>query len=322
MVLLKSPVGLATLLLLMLGSGFTVAEPLAWSVNSRGNEVDPQRVNALWRVNLLTGDAEYVGWTGFLDLEGLALHPDGTLYGADDESKTTVRVSRQSGFAQPIGGPLNLQNMGVPLTPNLDFGMAFDCEGQGYVVSDMTQTLFTVNLETGLLTAVGPAGSLGAPITDIATRGSQAFGIGVGTAGGGLPASPNLYAVDLDSATSTLIGPLGSEASQYNNAGLDFDAEGRLWAITDRRAVAGSDWPSEILRIDTATGQATRVAETVVGLESLAVSVPTGCGPDQGGGGSGADGPIPIPTLSKTALMLMALLLGLLASTRLWLTRA
>ncbi|MGY6588307.1 MAG: IPTL-CTERM sorting domain-containing protein [Wenzhouxiangella sp.] len=322
MIVPKPPVALMTLLLMVLSSGIAVAEPLAWSVNSRGNEIDSQRVNALWRINLQTGSAEYVGWTSFLDLEGLALHPDGMLYGADDESKTTVQVSRQSGFAQPIGGPLNRQNMGVPLTPNLDFGMAFDCEGQGYVVSDMTQTLFTVNLETGALTAVGPTGSLGAPITDIAIRGSQAFGIGVGTAGGGLPASPNLYAVDLASATSTLIGPLGPQASQYNNAGLDFDAEGRLWAITDRRAVAGNDWPSEILRIDTATGQATRVAETIVGLESLAISVPTGCAPDQGGDDPNDEGPVPIPTLGNAALALLALLLGLLAASRLWLTRA
>ncbi|MGY6630927.1 MAG: IPTL-CTERM sorting domain-containing protein [Wenzhouxiangella sp.] len=311
-----------TVLLLILSSGVAVAEPLAWSVNSRGNEVDPQRVNALWRVNLSTGEAEYVGWTSFLDLEGLALHPDGTLYGADDESKTTVRVSRQTGFAQPIGGPLNRQNMGVPLTPNLDFGMAFDCQGQAYVVSDMTQTLFSVHLETGALTAVGPTGSLGAPITDLAIRGNQAFGIGVGTAGSGLPASPNLYAVDLETATATLVGPLGPEARQYNNAGLDFDAEGRLWAVTDRRAVAGNDFPSDILRIDTATGQATRVAETIVGLESLAISVPAGCESEPGDGEADDDGPVPIPTLGNVALALLALLLGLLALTRLRLTRA
>lgn len=311
-----------TVLLLILSSGVAVAEPLAWSVNSRGNEVDPQRVNALWRVNLSTGEAEYVGWTSFLDLEGLALHPDGTLYGADDESKTTVRVSRQTGFAQPIGGPLNRQNMGVPLTPNLDFGMAFDCQGQAYVVSDMTQTLFSVNLESGALTAVGPTGSLGAPITDLAIRGNQAFGIGVGTAGSGLPASPNLYAVDLETATATLVGPLGPEARQYNNAGLDFDAEGRLWAVTDRRAVAGNDFPSDILRIDTATGQAIRVAETIVGLESLAISVPAGCESEPGDGEADDGGPVPIPTLGNVALALLALLLGLLALTRLRLTRA
>ena len=298
--------------------GTLLAEPFGWSINSRGNDKDPQRVNALWRINLSTGDAEYIGWTGFLDVEGLAIHPDGTLYGVDDESKTTLRVSRVTGFAQPLGGPTNLHNMGVSLDSNLDFGMSIDCSGQGFVVSDMTQSLFTVDLMTGALSLVGSQGSLGAPITDIAIRGSRAYGIGVGTAGGGLPAAPNLYAVDLESATASLIGPLGSQVAQYNNAGLAFDADGQLWAITDRRAVAGADFPSEILRIDTDTGQAEKVADTLVGLESLAITVPTGCTPEETNGGNES---VPIPTLNPVAMVLLMGLLLLVAVHQIRVTR-
>ena len=50
-----------------------------------------QRVDALWRVDLANGSAEYVGWTSFLDLEAIALDDQGTLFGADDDSKTLVK---------------------------------------------------------------------------------------------------------------------------------------------------------------------------------------------------------------------------------------
>ncbi|MFU8833528.1 MAG: hypothetical protein ACNA7J_15425, partial [Wenzhouxiangella sp.] len=239
----------AALTVLMAVSASLWAGPIGYGVNSRGNNTDSQLVNALWRINLSNGDVDYIGWTSFLDLEALALHPDGTLHGADDESKTMVRVSKVTGFAAPIGGSGNRHNMGVSLNRSLDFGMAYDCDGTAFVVSDVAQTLFVANMETGRLTAIAAEGSLGAPITDIAIRGSNVYGIGVGSPGAGTPAAPNLYRVNLGRATAELIGPLGSQVSPYNNAGLAFDEAGVLWAITDRRAVAGGDFPSEILRI-------------------------------------------------------------------------
>lgn len=284
------------------------AEPYGFGVNSRGNFPDSMQVNALWRINLATGQAEYVGWTGYLDLEALALSPDGVLFGADDESKTLVRVSQVNGFAQPVGGVANQNNMGRPLDRNLDFGMTFNCEGDAFVVSDVEQSLYSANMETGRLTRIGELGSLGAPITDIAVWGDRAFGIGVGSPGAnGAPAAPNLYSVDLEAATAELIGPLGGQAANYNNAGLSFDAAGVLWAITDRRAVAAGDFPSEILRIDPTTGLAEKVAETLVGMESLAIAPPGGCvlgEPDED-----EDDGYPVPLLSPWVLILLGILL-------------
>ncbi len=265
--------------LLLLGNSMAFAQPYGYSVNSRGNFPNSNDVNALWRINLADGSAERVSEqglpTGFFDLEALAINPDAQMYGADDDLKTLVRVSMVTGVASAVGG--TTINMGRALGANMDFGMTFDCKGQAFVVSDVEQSLYSANIQTGALTLIGQAGSLGAPITDVATYGEQTFGIGVGLDADGNPVAPNLYAIDLEQATATLIGPLGTEANPYNNAGLSFDEAGQLWAITDRRQVGGVDHPSDILKIDPSTGQATRVATSIVGLESLAIAPPSSC---------------------------------------------
>lgn len=294
------------LLALLACSVLAWAGPYGLAVNSRGNEVDSQRVDALWRVDLATGEAEYIGWTGFFDLEGLALDASGTLFGADDDSKTLVRVSQTSGLAIPVGGQTNRSNMGVAQSENLDFGMAMDCSGRAWVISSSQQRLFRADLASGELTAVGEAGDLGAPISDLAIIGDRAYGIGVGLDAAGRALAPNLYSIDLNSGSAQLVGPLGDAALPYNNAGLAFDEDGVLWAITDRRAVPGGDFPSAILRIDPESGRAEQVAETIVGFESLAVSSPVGCGL------AGAGSPLAVPALSPAAILsLMLVLLGL-----------
>lgn len=302
---------LALVSMTMAGSAW--AEPFGYSVNSRGVDRDNQRVNALWRVNLASGEADYIGWTSFLDVEALALSPDGELYGADDDTNTIVRISTSNGLAQPVGGAGNRFNTGlVPLSRTLDFGMSFTCSGELFVVSDVERSLFRADLETGRLELEGPPGSLNAPITDLAVRGQEVFGIGVGLTARGETASPNLYRVDLESATAELIGPLGAEAAPYNNAGLSFDENGVLWAVTDRRGVGGEDLPSQILRIDPATGAATLEAESIIGLESLAAAPPALCE-----AGAFMHPAHPIPALSRAGLLVLSLTLLLLAALRL-----
>ncbi len=291
------------------------AQSTAYSINSRGAEVDDQLVNALWRIDLQSGDAEYVGWTSFLDLEALAFSPDNELYGVDDESNTLVRISTVTGFAQPVGGPTNRYNTGLlPLNRNLDFGMSFTCSGDLLVVSDIEQSLFAADLETGKLTLIGAEGALGAPVTDIAVRGSDVFGIGVGLTATGEPAAPYLYRVDPETPSAELIGPLGSAAAPYNNAGLSFDADGRLWAVTDRRAVGGEDLPSQVLRIDPQTGSAELVAESIIGLESLAIAPPGACEDEDAKEHTGVQ---EIPLLSRSGQVLVALLLFLIGAVSL-----
>lgn len=266
-------------------SGAAVGEPFGWSINSRGFLPDDQQNNALWRVNLATGQAEYIGWTAFVDVEGIALDADGTLYGASDDENTLIRINLQSGLGAPVDGEVS--NMGIPITQVMDFGMTWTCSGELLVSSDFRESLYLADPVTGTLQVIGAEASLGAPITDIAAWGDELYGIGQGLNSSGGTDSPNLYRIDRTNATATLIGAFGPQAASYANAGLAFDADGMLWAITDRRSGNDPDIPSEILRIDLDTGQATKVADaSVVGFESLAIAPPGGCT---------SGGPIPTP---------------------------
>ncbi len=291
----------ALLLVLAAGHGALSAEPLAWGVNSRGNLSDDQQVHALWRIDLATGDAEYVGWTSFLDMEGLALDAEGTLYGADDESKTLVTVGTTSGLALAVGN--QRANFGVPIADVLDLGMTFTCDGDLLISSDQRETLFTADPADGMLVRIGEEGGLGAPITDIAAWGDALYGIGQGLDGAGNSDSPFLYVIDADAGTAEVVGPLGPAVAPYANAGLAFDADGQLWALTDRRDGGNPNLPSEILRIDLDTGTATKIADAdVVGFESLAIAPPGGCD-------RGAPPAVIVPTLGPGGLLALTLLL-------------
>jgi hypothetical protein len=282
------------------------ANPTGYSINSRGT----QDINNLWQVDLSTGQETRIGElgnNGFIDVEALALSPAGELYGADDATETLVRVRTSDGFAFSVNSSTG--NMQLPGATNYDFGMSFDCSGTLYLVSATEQSLFRADLDTGQLTRVGAAGSLGAPITDIAVRGQEVYGIGVGRSAQGAVLAPNLYSVDLETASSELIGSLGAQADPYNNAGLSFAEDGSLWAMTDRRAVGNADFASQILRIDRATGEAQRVAETIIGMESLAIGPPALCQSDPR--------PQSIPVLSVPGLISLGMLMLLLAGLRL-----
>lgn len=281
-------------------SSLASAQPYGYSVNSRGFLPDDQ-MHLLWRVNLGTGATEAIGPTGFLDMEGLAFSADGTLYGADDESKTLVTVNLNSGFSAPVGGVRT--NMDLPLQ-EMDFGMTFTCTDDLLVVSDIRQSLFRANRESATLELLGSEGSLGAPITGIAAWGSTIYGIGQGATvsqDSVQPLAPNLYRINLQTATAELIGPLGSSVDPYTNAGLAFDSEGRLWAVTDRREPGRPALFSQVLEINPENGQAVSVINTdVVGFEPLAIAPPGGCNLADAGA-------IPqIPVNHPLALMLLA----------------
>ncbi|HMB39933.1 MAG TPA: hypothetical protein VKO85_12720 [Wenzhouxiangellaceae bacterium] len=282
------------------------AQPTGLAVNSRGFG-PTEDIHVLWEVNLSTGQVERIGQTGFIDMEGLALAPDGTLYGADDQDKTLVTINVNSGFSSPVG---DLRfNMGLPLAQPMDFGMTFTCAGELLVSSDTERSLFSASLETGRLQRIGQVGSLGAPITDLASWGGELYGIGQGLAGeDGMFTSdaPNLYRIDRGTATAEFIGSLGLAVLPYANAGLAFDTEGNLWAITDRRANGVPDIRSEILRIDLETGLAQKAADAaLVGFESLAIAPPGGCDTPDGT----LAGPAMIPASNPHGLAMMALLM-------------
>lgn len=273
-------------------AGGVSAQPFGYAVNSDGFEVPEDEIDNLYQINLSTGEAIRIGPTGFLDVEGLSFSSSGVLMGADDESNSLLMVDIRSGNAEAVGGlPGNLR---LPAAQVLDFGLSYTCDAL-YASSDNLRMLYQVNEQNGEAVEIG---STGVPLTGLASYQNVLYGIGAGEE------APALYRIDVNNGATTLVGFLGEAAAPYVDAGLDFDSDGRLWAITDRRNVNNTSNPSQILQIDPNTGLATAVAETLSGIEALAISSPRGC--DISGGGGTA---VAVPALNPITALALAMLL-------------
>jgi len=270
--------------LLMLISIFTVSAygaPMAFSVNSDSG--NPLAADSLYLIDLSIGDDQRKGklFTGIetrLDTEGLAISPDGTLWGVDDDARTLFPITSTSGS---IKFQEEVSLKGFPAGGSNDFGMTFSCNSTLYVTSVITRTLYKLSLD-GSSEVVGEVGALGQNISAIAAIGipTKLYGLGNGQFQSGKTDSPNLYSIDVVTGVANLIGPLGPAAGEYNQGGLAFDNAGNLWAITDRRIINNSiaDLPSQILNIDVNTGTASLISDTnEVGFESLAIAPPSAC---------------------------------------------
>jgi hypothetical protein len=273
----KFGVGFVTMIACLTG-GTLHAAPDGFSINSDSPSAN---ADSLYRINLSNGSHNRIGTvTSFgqvrIDVEGLAMAPDGTLYGVDDSATTLFPINTGNGRAVSAD---EVSIDGVPTNGGNDFGMTFGCDGTLYISSVSTQTLYRVDLQ-GEATAIGAPGSLGENISAIAAYGTpvQLYGLGNGLDGQNGIDSRTLFEIDTETGTTVAIGTLGGQAADYHEAGLAFDDAGILWAITDRRAVPGGPFPSQILQINTANGQATAIASTQeTGFESLSISVPRGC---------------------------------------------
>ena len=292
--------------LLMLVSLFAInanGAPMAYSVNSDSGNLATE--DSLYLIDLATGSDQRRGelFTGVAvrsDTEGLAFAPDGTLWGIDDESLKLFPINTVSGA---ISFEEEIDLTGIPTGGSNDFGMTFTCDSSLFITSVVTQTLYNVDIDGNSVVI----GALGANISAIAAIGNptRLYGLGNGQSEDGTTDSPDLFSIDVTTGAATLIGPLGSDAGEYNQGGLAFDSDGTLWAITDRRIINNTiaDLPSQILRIDVDTGTATLVSSTSeVGFESLAISPPSACNIKSG---AGDDVKTPrIPTLSQSGRLL------------------
>lgn len=290
------------------------AAPMAFSVNSDSGNQDTE--DSLYRIDLATGVETRIGElrTGIpndtrVDTEGLAIAPDGTLWGVDDESRTLFKINTASGVIK-VQDEILLT--GFQAGGN-DFGMTFSCDNSLYITSVRTRTLYRLSITDGSSEVIGAVDALGVNISAIAAYGTptKLYGLGNGQFQNGTTDSPNLYSIDTATGVAALIGPLGVEASEYIQGGLAFDATGTLWAITDRSVINNSfaDLPSQILQLDVNTGTATLISTTnEVGFESLAIAPPTACSPD------GDDYPR-IPTLSPAGQLLTIFILLLVGMT-------
>ena len=252
---------------------------MGYSINSDSGSGNS---DSLYLIDLATGTENRIGivqlpQAQLMDVEGLAFHPDGTLYGIDDQTLKMFPIDTNTGLIDQ-NNIISIDTDDLSVGSN-DFGMTFDCDANLYITSVAENSLYHLDLDgdTQLI------GSLGANIniSALAAYGSPArlYGLGNGIKDGDVKDSPSLFEIDLDNGTATEIGPLGSQVLDYTQGGLSFDSSGQLWAITDRTGLLDSG-PSQIMRVNTSTGAASEIRETSeVGFESLAVAVPGGCAP-------------------------------------------
>jgi len=258
------------------------AAPDGYSINS--DSASNLNTDSLYVIDLATGVHTRLGRVQSqgktkIDVEGLAFAPDGTLYGVDDDSMTLFPISLTDGS---VLSQAEVSIIGMPSGGGNDFGLTFACDGNLYATSVATRSLYRVSPD-GNAVQIGAAGSLGANISALAAYGNpvRLYGLGNGLTGAGTVDSRTLYSIDaLTGQATALPQQIGAAVDPYNQAGLAFDDSGTLWAITDRRAALGQDFPSQIIRIDTTTGVATHSAVTAEqGFESLAITPPQGCNP-------------------------------------------
>ena len=296
--------------------------PVGYSINSDSGSPN---ADSLYTIDLLTGVDDRKGLldTGIpfdtlpIDTEGLAFDRDGTLWGIDDATRTLFPINKLSGSIN------SLNKIPFPVFPPLgsnDFGMTFSCDNSLYVTSTLNPTLYRLGLD-GSTQIIGSKGDLGVNISAIAANDSTTtlYGLGNGELINGATDAPNLYRIDMTTGVATMVGALGVEARGYNQAGLAFDSEGQLWAITDRRVLNQTDTGnhSDILRIDLGTGAATLVSTTVneLGFESLAIGPPPACATLTNRSKVDESDTEAIPTLNLTGRLLSILILMLAGAT-------
>lgn len=239
----------------------------------------------LYRIDMATGQASAVGPIGFNDVEGLAISPGGVLYAAADatigtgsgQSDFLIRIDPNTGAGTLVGALSGLQNQGVPGAAGgfeLDYGLAFTADGRLWLSSDTINLLWEVDPRNGQTRLVG---STGARISGLAARGNDLFG--VSSAGG-----EGLYRIDRETGQATLVGALALPDTMYD-AGLDFDANGRLWLTVDyfspptglpplRNDLAEIDPETgAVLSLRTITGAGTGIDSAQ--MEGLAIAAPT-----------------------------------------------
>ena len=118
------------------------AAVMAYSVADDNFEMPDHLV----QINLETGEYQSMGQIAdpYIALEGLAISTNGTLYGADDNTKTLVQINPSEASAYAVANAN--QNLGFGAIPeSYDFGMTFNCDNKLNMVVKHSGDLFEVN---------------------------------------------------------------------------------------------------------------------------------------------------------------------------------
>lgn len=253
-----------------------MAEPVGYAVG----------FDQLYRIDLGTGQATVVGPLGFIDVEGLAFSPSGVLYGVadagrvppnNDQTDFLLQIDTSTGAATAVGQLAGLAGLGTGTFGELDYGLAFTCDGSLWLASDTTSQLWQVDPATGGTRLVG---NMGAAISGLAGRGNGLYGVSI-------DGNESFFRIDTGTGQATAIGPLGLPDRMFD-AGLDFAANGDLWVTIDyltppagipplRNDVARlNPMGGQILELRLITGAGTDI--DTVQMEGLALAPPGACG--------------------------------------------
>lgn len=165
------------------------------------------------------------------------------LYVLDAYGNTFGRLDIASGGYGVVGAA-------VPVGAEFWEGLALDpTNGTMYAVStdcDTSSTIYTVDLATGVPTAIGSVTNAACLVAIAIDNSGQMFGLDL---------SDNLISIDKGSAAGTIVGPVGFDANY--SQGMDFDENTNtlyLATLTD-----GVSARAELRTCDTATGATTLI---------------------------------------------------------------
>jgi hypothetical protein len=208
----------------------------------------------LYTIDMATGATAAVGDTDLAgSARGLVFAPDGTLFAASAGNLITIDPATA---APTTVGPFGCCSIVTD--------MAFDAQGDLWMLSGNPSNLYSVDLGTGAATLIGPLGR--GPLAGLAGDCTGALYTVVND-------TDELVEIDPQTAGSSVVGSLGIDVG---GGGMDTDAEGTLWLL-DRTTVSGA--PSRTYTIDSSTGAATLVAPAVTGNNPSAIGLaPLDCG--------------------------------------------
>ncbi len=234
-----------------------IAQPFGYAVNSDAST----NADRLLEINLSNGQSRVIGDlpAPLTNIEGLALNSSGDLFGVDAVERALFRIDLNDASAVRVG------ELGFPPGEQFDFGLTFSCSNQLLLAAEQRQSLYRVDTTTGQANIIGNSGGLGQNVTALATFRGEVFGLAADT--------NSIHRINSETASAQLIGNIGQTVT---DAGLAFDSAGTLWAILDATGTGGPA-PSQIVRIDPTTGSGTVTGTTVDGIESLAITAPSGC---------------------------------------------
>ena len=131
-----------TLLLVALMASLSAA---VGSAKQTGYTVDIA-TEVLHSVDLANGTTTAIGDVGFGAVRGLSFDPTtGGLFGVSQSTDELITIDTQTGVGTAVGA-LGVDGIG---------GLAFDSAGDLFFFGEATESLYSVNRDTGLLTLIG-----------------------------------------------------------------------------------------------------------------------------------------------------------------------